>query len=144
MEQIEFWHWFVLGLGLLVFEFFAPGAFFLWIGLAAGATGILHWLVPDLGWQAQVMWFAVFSIVSIIAWRSIGKRGPRETDHPMLNQRGQQYVGRVFTLNSPIVNGNGKITVDDSTWKITGKDCDAGTKVKVIGVQGVILEVEHE
>jgi len=144
MEQIVFWHWFVLGLALIVLELFAPGAFFLWIGLAAGATGILLWVMPDLGWQSQLMWFAAFSIISIIAWMKIGKRSPSETDHPTLNQRGQQYVGRVFTLEDPIVNGDGKIAVDDSIWKITGEDCAAGTKVKVSGVNGVILKVEHE
>ncbi|NOY66978.1 MAG: NfeD family protein [Gammaproteobacteria bacterium] len=144
MEQVVFWHWFVLGLILLIFEFFAPGAFFLWIGLAAGATGILLWIMPDLDWQYQLMWFAAFSIVSIFAWVKIGRRTLKETDHPTLNQRGQQYVGRVFTLEEPIVNGDGKIAVDDSTWKIVGEDCQAGTKVKVSGVRGVILEVEHE
>ena len=100
--------------------------------------------MPDLSWQSQLLWFAAFSIISIIAWVKIGKRVSKETDHPTLNQRGQQYLGRVFTLQEPIVNGDGKIAVDDSTWKIIGEDCVAGTKVKVTGVQGVILEVEHE
>jgi len=144
IEQVVFWHWFVLGLILMILELFAPGAFFLWIGLAAGVTGALLWVAPELGWQSQLMWFAAFSITSIILWMKIGKRTLKETDHPTLNQRGQQYVGRVFTLQDPIVNGDGKIAVDDSIWKIIGKDCPAGTKVKVSGVQGVILEVEHE
>jgi membrane protein implicated in regulation of membrane protease activity len=36
----------------------------------------------------------------------------------------------------------GKIHVDDSTWKIEGKDCVAGSKVEVVGVDGVILKVQ--
>ena len=67
---------------------------------------------------------------------------PVISDQPNLNRRGQQYVGRTFTLDEPIVNGLGKIHVDDSTWKIEGNDCPAGTKVKVTGVDGVILKVE--
>jgi hypothetical protein len=39
-----------------------------------------------------------------------------ESDQPKLNRRGEQYVGRTFTLEEPIVNGHGKIRVDDSTW----------------------------
>ncbi len=144
MASLVFWHWWVLGLALLALELFAPGAFFLWIGLAAGAVGAIMWLIPGMTWQSQLMWFAVFSIVSIVIWRTVGRRVPKETDHPNLNQRGMQYIGRIFTLSEPIVNGNGKLTVDDSTWKITGQDCESDTRVKVVGVQGVILEVEHE
>lgn len=144
MEHLVFWHWWVLALALLALELFAPGAFFLWIGLAAGAVGALLWMIPGMTWQGQLMWFAVFSIVSIVIWRTIGKRALNETDHPNLNQRGRQYVGRTFTLDEPIINGSGKITVDDSSWKITGQDCEPGTRVRVTGVQGVILEIEHE
>jgi len=39
-------------------------------------------------------------------------------------------------------NGQGKIRVDDSTWKITGADCCSGSRVTVVGVDGVMLEVE--
>jgi membrane protein implicated in regulation of membrane protease activity len=60
-----------------------------------------------------------------------------------LNRRAEQYVGRVFTLSEPIVNGTGKIRVDDSSWKVSGADCDANTKVKVISVDGTVLKVEH-
>ena len=33
-------------------------------------------------------------------------------------QRGQQYTGRIFTLDHDIINGVGKVEVDDSTWII--------------------------
>jgi hypothetical protein len=142
MDNVEFWYWWVLGLVLLVLELFAPGAFFLWIGIAAGVVGVLLWMLPDLGWQFQLMWFALFSVVSIVAWHSFAKQRPSPSDHPTLNRRGEQYIGRVFTLNEPIINGDGKITVDDSTWKVEGSDCPSGTRVKVVGVDGVILKVD--
>jgi membrane protein implicated in regulation of membrane protease activity len=34
--------------------------------------------------------------------------------------------------------------VDDSTWKIRGRDCPAGTQVKVAGVDGVVLLISIE
>ena len=143
MNGIEFWHWWVAGLVLIILEFFAPGAFFLWLGLAAGATGFILLAVPTTGWEFQLMWFAILSIACIPLWRSISRKSKQEaSDHPNLNRRGEQYIDRVFTLNEPIVNGSGKITVDDSTWKVVGEDCDTGTKVKVVGVDGVVLRVE--
>ena len=51
--------------------------------------------------------------------------------------------GRLATLREPIVNGVGKIRVDDTTWKISGPDCAAGAKVLVTGVDGVVLRVER-
>ena len=72
------------------------------------------------------------------------KRHPTETDQPRLNRRGEQYLGRVFTLEHPVVNGLGKIRVDDSTWKISGPDCSEGTQVRVVGVDGVVLRVEPD
>ena len=141
-ESITFWHWFILAIVLLVLEVFAPGAVFLWMGIAAAVVGVILFFAPDMGWEYQLMVFSIFAIVSIAGWRQYLKRHPMKTDRPNLNRRGDQYVGRTFTLEHPIVNGLGKITVDDSTWKVRGPDCDAGTHVKVIGVDGTELLVE--
>jgi membrane protein implicated in regulation of membrane protease activity len=75
-------------------------------------------------------------------YRSYRKKNPIVTDEPALNRRAEQYVGQSFTLKEPIVNGEGKIKVDDSTWKITGTDIDAGATVRVIAVEGSTLIVE--
>lgn len=139
LEGLEFWHWLVLGVGLAIIEVFAPGAFFLWLGISAGIVGILLWLIPGLSWELQVLFFAILAIASVVIARRYLKAHPLETDLPNLNQRGHQYVGRVFTLEEPVINGQGKIQVDDSTWKISCDDCDIGTKVIIDGVDGVVL-----
>ncbi|MGB0714225.1 MAG: NfeD family protein, partial [Gammaproteobacteria bacterium] len=120
----------------------APGTFFLWMGVAAFIVGASLWAMPDLSWQAQFIIFALFSVASIVAWRMWAKKHPETTDQPNLNRRGEQYVGRVFTLVAAIENGTGKIRVDDSTWKVRGEDAEVGSKVKVTGADGVILLVE--
>lgn len=142
LKEIDFWHWWVLGVALVILEVFSPGVFFLWLGVAAGVVGLVVWAVPDLSWEYQILIFAVASVTSIAAGRSYLKRNPIETDQPMLNRRGEQYVGRVFTLEHAIENGVGKIRVDDSTWKISGEDCPAGSRIKVVGVDGVVLKVD--
>ncbi len=139
LEGLEFWHWLVLGVALAIIEVFAPGAFFLWLGISAAVVGSILWLIPGMSWELQVLIFAILSIASVVIARRYLKAHPLETDLPNLNQRGQQYVGRVFTLTVPVVNGRGKIQVDDSTWKITCEDCEAGTKVRINGVDGVVL-----
>ncbi len=143
LTNLDYWHWWIIAIVLIILELFAPGAFMLWIGISAAIVGLLLAIFPAMSWEIQFILFAVFSIASIFAWRRYDKAKPVETDQPALNMRGHQYVNRTFTLDEPVVNGLGKIKVDDSTWKIEGEDCPAGTKVKVTGVDGVILKIEH-
>lgn len=137
------WHWWIIGGILLIVEIFAPGTYFLWLGVSAAVVGVITWLGPDMAWQYQFLLFGIFGVVSIALWRQYQKKNPARSDHPTLNRRGEQYVGRVFTLSEPIVNGMGKIHVDDSTWKVEGQDCPAGGRIVVRGVDGTILKVEH-
>ncbi len=140
--EVNHWHWWILAVSLLVLEALVPGAFFLWMGVAAIVVGGLVLILPGMGWEYQVFIFAALSVASIVAWRAYLKKNPTETELPTLNRRGEQYVGRIFTLSDPIVNGQGKIRVDDTSWKIEGVDCEAGSRVRVVGVDGVMLRVE--
>jgi len=144
LEHLEFWHWWIAGVALVIIEVFAPGAIFMWLGISAGVVGAMLLAVPDISWQMQFLVFAVLSVGSIAGWRVYHKRNPTESDQPSLNRRGEQYVGRVFTLEDGISNGSGVVRVDDSRWKIEGEDLPAGTKVRVTGVEGTILKVERE
>jgi membrane protein implicated in regulation of membrane protease activity len=65
-----------------------------------------------------------------------------ETQADFLNQRGQALVGRVFTLETPIKDGEGRIRVDDSSWRVIGADRFAGAKVRVVRVEGTTLVVD--
>jgi len=133
------WDWFIAGGVLLVLEILAPGVFMLWLGLAALLVGAIS-LVVDWPWQAQFVAFAVFAIAAIPVWRRLS-RGTR-TDQPFLNRRAEAFVGRVFTLEKPIVDGTGTIGIDDTVWRISGPDTPAGSKVKVTRVDGAALHVE--
>jgi membrane protein implicated in regulation of membrane protease activity len=143
IEQVGYWHWWILAVALMILEMFAPGAFFLWLGIAAAVVGGIVYLAPDLGWENQLLVFSVLSVVSIIVWRKFFKTTPEDTDQPSLNRRGHQYIGRVFTLDEAIHNGTGKIRVDDSTWKVRGEDCPEGTQVEVTGLDGTVLLVKQ-
>ena len=142
LEQITFWHWLIFGVLLVILEVFAPGVVFLWLGIAAFITGTVHLVVPVLPWENQFLIFAALAIVCILSGRYFVARRPSETDHPNLNERGQQHVGRTFVLVESITTGVGKISVDDSTWLVSGADMPKGTQVKVTGVEGSTLTVD--
>jgi len=138
----SFWHWIVLGVIFITAEAFVPGAFFLGMGVSAVIVGGALFALPSLDWKSQLFAFAVLSVISIFVARRWVRTTPIESDRPLLNQRGAQYVGRNFNLDAPIVNGHGKIKVDDSIWKVHGPDCPQGARVRVTGVDGTVLLVE--
>lgn len=145
LTNLEYWHWLALALVLIIIEMIAPTAVFLWFGVAAGVVGLLLLVVPTLAWQAQLVLFSVLSIGSLLAWRSYAKKHPpADNNYPTLNKRGDDLIGRVFTLDEGIVNNYGKLRVDDTMWKIRGTDASAGARVKVTAVDGTVLVVESE
>jgi len=142
INNIIYWHWLILAVVLIILEMLIPGAYFLWMGVSAIFVGALMYVFPEMVFLIQILIFAVLSVISVIMYRSYRKNNPIVTDEPALNRRAEQYVGQSFTLAEPIVNGKGRIKVDDSTWKITGADIDAGETVRVIAVEGSTLIVD--
>jgi membrane protein implicated in regulation of membrane protease activity len=142
LEGIVFWHWWILAGLLLILELMAPSFFFLWLGIAAAATGFVILVMPTMPLEIQLVIFSIASIIAVLAWRRYREARPVESDQPNLNRRGRQYVGRVFTLDRPIENGVGKVTVDDSTWRVKGPDLPAGTHVRVSDIDGVVFVIE--
>ncbi len=136
------WAWIVLGLALIGLELMAPGVFLLWLGLAAIVTGVFD-AALDLSWQASCLVFAALSVASVVLGRMIMRPTSQpDTQADFLNQRGQALVGRVFTLETPIKDGEGRIRVDDSSWRVTGADLPAGNSIRIVRVDGTTLVVE--
>ncbi len=140
--EIVFWYWWVLAVFLLGIEILAPGFFFMWLALSGFMVGSVLFVVPATSLEIQLFIFSFLSIISIFFWRRYGVHHQTETDHPLLNKRGQQYVGRTFTLIEAIENGRGKIKVDDSIWRVAGEDCAQGTQIEVTEVDGTLFHVK--
>lgn len=141
VEGLVYWHWLALGLLLLVAEVAVGGASFLmWIGFAALATGVLALVVPVLGWQLQLLVFGTGSVASVFLWRRFVK--DRDTaDAPVLNRRGAEYIGRVVHLEEAIVDGRGRVRIDDTLWAVRGKDAPAGAAVRILAQDGNQFDV---
>jgi len=135
------WNWLILAGIFFVLELLAPGAFMLWLGLSALLVGIISLLVI-WPWQYQLVAFAVFALVSLPLWRHFARRVEKVGDQPFLNRRADAFVGRVFTLEKPIVSGTGTVKIDDTIWRVAGLDAPAGSRVKVVRADAATLVVE--
>ena len=128
----------ILGLILIGLETVAPGIFLLWLGIAALLTGLADYGF-GLSWQAAFVVFAILSILSVLAGRAL--TGRHDDPSPTLNRRGEILVGRRFTLDQPIVSGEGRVRVDDTVWRVLGPDLPAGAAVEVVRLDGATLIV---
>lgn len=143
-ESLGPWGWVVFGLILMGLEMIVPGAFFIWIGLAAIVTGIFDGLF-NLSWQSSAIVFASLALAAVIAGRRVMgvnhslKSAPEAAT---LNQRGASLIGQIFTLHEPFQNGGGQIKIDDSVWRARGGDLPAGSQVKIVSIDGATLVVE--
>ena len=136
------WTWLTLGAALLVIEVITPGTFVLWwLGISAILVGLLS-LVIDLAWQVELIAFALLTLVTTLAWLRLGRRPKAAIDRSFLNRRTEAFIGRVFTVETPIRNGRGTVRIDDTVWRVGGPDCPAGSRVKVARVDGPLLMVE--
>ncbi len=145
LQELTFWHWLVLGVVMVVLEIIMPGIWFLWLGLGALITGTLVFVLPDLAWQIQIAIFCALSIVSVMIGRMVMQRQGEPSDHPLLNKRGAQYIGKQYTLENAMKNGQGRVRIGDTMWGVElappGDDLAAGAPVIVTGVDGATLQV---
>ncbi len=142
VQALEFWHWWVLAAVLIGIEIFAPSTVLVWPGIAAIIVGAVMFFVPDLGWQYQLLIFAVLALGSLIAWRAYVHTQPKQAEELKVNLGGARHVGRELILTEPIANRRGRLEVDGVIWKIEGDDAEAGTRVRITGADGTVLKVE--
>ena len=135
------WNWLIFGFILMALELTAPGVFLFWFGLAALLVGLVSFAVHP-HWQAQLLMFAVFALAAVPIWRRLASSRSRASDsNPFLNHRTAALVGREFTLEKPIVGGTGTVRIDDTIWRVAGPDAPAGSRVRVVQVDGADLTV---
>jgi membrane protein implicated in regulation of membrane protease activity len=145
VTHIAYWHWWIAAALLAILEMVMPGTMLIFFAAAAAVVGLVTLLIPSLPWQVQFIGFALLSVAGIFAWRKYRALHPGTLDggdQPTLNKRAAQYIGRTVTLIEPIVNGTGKVKVDDTIWRVAGPDLPEGATVKVTKADGGFLTVE--
>lgn len=145
ITSLGVWNWVIIGCILLILELFVPGVFLMWLGIAALLTAAISGLIGDhfwLGtWQAEIILFLILSIISVLIGRYYFYK-KSSSDEPLLNNRTDQLIGQIATLNEPIENGRGRVRVNDTIWRVTGPDLPVGTKVRLARFHDGAFEID--
>jgi len=147
LQAFTRWEWWaIIGFTLIVLEVFMPGAVFLWPGLAGLSLALLS-AVFAFSWQTNVLIFSVLSILFALAGRSAYLRMRDMSDHPQLNQRSQQLVGKYCEVVEVTSQERGRVRLGDTTWlarSLPGSPAlNIGEHVQVTHVEGTTLIVSR-
>lgn len=137
-----YWWWFIIACVLIILEIFIPGVYLIWIGVAAIVMGSIVYFISDISMTFQVLIFAILIVATVVTYSLYKRKYPVVVDEVALNRKSEQYIGKMLTLTEAIVNGSGKVKVNDAIWKVTcSEDMPVGRPVRVVGVENTILVV---
>lgn len=123
-------------------EIVVPGAFLIFLAIAAAITGLVALALPDLPIAAQLISFTLWSAVTVF----IGKRWyhdyPVASSDPNLNDRAARLINEEVIVSSAIIDGEGRVRIGDGEWSASGPSVPAGSLVRIVGVEGSTLLVE--
>ncbi len=131
------WQWLSMGVAFLSFELMFPGVFMLWFGVSGLLTAGIVYVAGFSGLPAIIIFLCLGVVASIF-----GSRFQNKDPKFLVNNVKSLMIGKVFTLEDPIKNGQSRAKIGDGHWTLIGADLPAGSKVKVTEVSGNSLVVE--
>ena len=137
-DNLNFMHWLVLGLALIILELFLWTTFLLWVGASAITVSIVFYLIPDVDGLTQVLTFLAISVATTYLSK---KYYPVKTVDDELNEKAKTYIGKECKVNS-MEDGIIKVQIGRSLWFAEGTDLSVGQTVKIVGVEASTFIVE--
>ncbi|MBC7943999.1 MAG: NfeD family protein [Burkholderiales bacterium] len=142
--QLLWWHWLILGLGLLLIELAIPAFFIVWFGLGALVVGLVAAMI-DVPLGAQVLLWTLFSLAFVWLWFRVFKKDAHKTT---IGFSKGQFIGEIGLVTRDIrpyqqgqIRFQKPILGDDVWQSIADEEIPVGERVRVIDVQGNILKV---
>jgi len=142
-ETVLWWHWIVFGIALLIWDMSMGTFFILGLGVAAIIVGVVDMFL-DTSFIIELTIWMILSILAIAAWFKWFREEP-VTDSGQSNYR-LDTLGVVMEDIQP--HSRGKVTFDtpvlgNTSWHAISKvDIDKGTRVKIVQINGQLIEVE--
>lgn len=133
--------WFSVAGVLLLIEIVRPTRYVGGLALAVANAGLLGLLAPRLPFSYQLFFFSFTLVGFLIVAHHLNQNKSSQKQDPLTLRRAEQYIGRIFKLEEPIVDGRGLLLADNAIWSVRGQDCCSGTQVKVVRTERQILVV---
>ena len=137
-ENLNYMHWLVIGLVLIIIELFVWSVFLLWIGASAITVSIIFYLIPEISGPLQLI---IFLILASSATYLSKRYYPVKTVDDQINDKAKKHIGKECIIES-IENGVTKVKIGESLWFAKGSNLSAGQTVKIIDVESSTFIIE--
>ncbi|RLZ11186.1 NfeD family protein [Acinetobacter sp. 2JN-4] len=144
---VEPWHWFVLGILLILSELIIPAFAALWFGIAAVMVCILLWLFPMMGFPTQVITWGVLSILCTLLWFKFIK--PLSIDKTKAGLSREATIGQVGMViqtglehEQIVVRFSLPVLGSDEWYCRCTAPVNVGDRVRVVDILGNDLVVQ--
>lgn len=141
---MEWWHWLVTGLALCASELVVPAFVLVWLGLAALVLALVT-AVLSITLTSQLLLWAILSGAMVLLWLRVF----RPSDMTTRSGTPASIIGEVGLLVRdvrPFQPGQvlfQRPLMGADRWEcVADKDMPAGSRVRVLAVEGNTLKVE--
>ncbi|MDY0013146.1 MAG: NfeD family protein [Rhodocyclaceae bacterium] len=143
--NLEWWHWAVGGIALILAELAVPAFFIIWFGLGALLVALALLLAPHLSLTSQAALWTLSSLAMVVLWFRVFKTGFHKT---LIGTAAGEVIGEVGLLMGAVAPfQRGKVRfqrpiLGGEEWECLAEETiAAGERVKVVAVEGSYLKV---
>ena len=142
---LEWWHWEIAGLALVLLELAVPAFFIIWFGFGAMLVGLALLVVPGLALSAQIGVWVLASVAMTVLWFRVFKRSQHKT---LIGTAAGEVIGEIGLLVSAVAPfERGKVrfqrpVLGAEEWACVAESAiAAGQRVRVVSVEGSYVKV---
>ncbi len=142
---IEWWHWAVGGIVLILLELAIPSFFVIWFGLGALLVAVALLLAPALSLTAQLLLWTLASLAMVALWFRVFRPNRHKT---LIGTAGGEVLGEVGLLVGAVAPyAHGKVRfqrpiLGAEEWTCLAETAiPAGERVRVVSIEGSYLKV---
>lgn len=143
--NLEWWHWAVFGLALVLAELIIPAFFVIWFGLGSLLVALLLFIAPSLSLTAQLALWTLASLAMVFLWFKVFKPGAHKTRIGTADGDVIGEIGLLVGAVAPFQRGKVRFqrpVLGAEEWVCMAEDTiPAGERVKVVAVEGSFLKV---
>lgn len=143
--NLEWWHWIVGGIALILAELAIASFFIIWFGFGALLVALALWLVPGLSLTAQLGLWTAASVAMVVVWFRVFRPGLHKT---RIGTAAGEVIGEIGLLVgsvAPFERGRVRFqrpVLGAEEWACLAESAiPAGERVKVVAIEGSFLKV---
>ncbi|GAB3485218.1 NfeD family protein [Azotobacter salinestris] len=142
---MEWWHWVVGGIVLILLELAIPAFFVIWFGLGALLVAGVLLLAGDLSLTAQLLVWTLSSLAMAALWFGVFRPGRQTTRIGTATGEAIGEVGLLVAAVAPFERGRvrfQKPILGAEEWACLAESAiPAGERVRVVSIEGSYVKV---